>query len=119
MNYRLEINRPERGSNIAFNTIIFDSFKINIVERYSGSMPSRLKLSHVLFKVRTLDDNIIETKEGNGRVKIKGDEFETYQRARRVLDSYEYKNKIINRKKVEEDYVHLILGLVIANYNLS
>ncbi|CAM3109716.1 prevent-host-death protein [Chryseobacterium flavum] len=119
MNYKLELNTQEPNSKIVFNTILFDSFKINIVERYIGSVKSRLTLCEALFKVRTLDDEIIKRKDGNIRVKIKGDNFETYQQLSRRLSSYEYKNKLINRKEVEQDYVHFILGLVIANYQLN
>ncbi len=119
MNYTLELNTQEHGSNIVFNNIVFDSFKVNIVERHAGSMRSRLKLNHVLFKVRTLDDNLIQTKDGNGRIKIKGEDFEMYQKVIQPLSSYEYKNKLINRKEVEENYVHFILRLVILNYTLS
>jgi predicted RNase H-like nuclease len=119
MNYTLELNTQEPGSNIVFNNIVFDAFKVNIVERHAGSMRSRLKLNHVLFKVRTLDNHLIETKDGNGRIKIKGEDFEIYQRITQVLESYEYKNKLLNRKDVEQEYVHFILRLVISNYDLN
>lgn len=119
MNYTLELNTQEPGSNIVFNNIVFDAFKVNIVERHIGTMRSRSKLNHVLFKVRTLDNDLIKTKAGNGRIKIKGEDFEIYQRAMQTLASYEYKNKLINRKKVEEEYVHFILRLVISNYALN
>ncbi|REC50425.1 prevent-host-death protein [Chryseobacterium pennipullorum] len=119
MNYTLELNTQKPDSNIVFNTIVFDSFKVNIIERYTGRMNFNPKLCHVLFKVRTLDDVIIKTREDNGRVKIKGDQFETYQQLVRVLNSYEFKNKLINRQESEQDYVHFILGLVIVNYQLS
>ncbi|MGR3857253.1 MULTISPECIES: prevent-host-death protein [Chryseobacterium] len=119
MNYKLELNTQEPNSKIVFNNIIFDSFKINIVERYIGSMKARPTLCEVLFKVRTLDNVLINRKDGNIRVKIKGDDFETYQKLSRDLNSYEYKNKLINRKEVEQNYVHFILSLVITNYQLN
>ncbi|AZA84145.1 prevent-host-death protein [Chryseobacterium lactis] len=119
MNYKLELNTQEPNSKIVFNTILFDSFKINIVERYIGSMRSRPTLCEALFKVRTLDDVLVARRDGNTRVKIKGDEFETYQRLIRDLSSYEYKNRLINRKDVEQNYVHFVLSLVIANYDLN
>lgn len=119
MNYKLELNTQEPNSNIVFHTIIFDSFKVNIVERYIGSMKFQPKLCEVLFKVRTLDDVLVNRRDGNVRIKIKGDDFETYQNLSKRLDSYEYKNKLINRKDVEQDYVHFILSLVIANYQLN
>ena len=78
-----------------------------------------MKFHHVLFKVRTLDNAIIKTKNGNNRIMIKGDELETYQRLVKALGSYEYRNKLINRKAVDEDYVHFILSLVISNYTLN
>ncbi|ASW73237.1 prevent-host-death protein [Chryseobacterium piperi] len=119
MNYKLALNMQERNSNIVFNTILFDFFKVNIVERYAGSMNFNPKLCEVLFKVRTLDDQLIKKKDDNIRVKIKGDDYEIYQRLTQKLNSYEYKNKLINRKEAEEEYVHFILSLVIANYNLN
>ncbi|MDR6404065.1 ribosomal protein S10 [Chryseobacterium ginsenosidimutans] len=78
MNYTLELNTQEHGSNIVFNTIIFDSFKVNIVERYVGLMNANPKLCEALFKVRTLDNELIKTKKGNSRIKIKGKNFEVY-----------------------------------------
>ncbi|MBV8324888.1 prevent-host-death protein [Chryseobacterium sp.] len=119
MNYKLELNTQEPNSKIVFNTILFDSFKINIVERYIGSAKSRLTLCEALFKVRTLDDQLIPRRDGNTRVKIKGDTFETYHGLSKRLSSYEYKNKLINRKDADQDYVHFILSLVIANYDLN
>ncbi|MCS4300640.1 MULTISPECIES: prevent-host-death protein [Chryseobacterium] len=119
MNYKLELNTQEPNSKIVFHNIIFDSFKINIVERYIGAMNFRPKLSNVLFKVRTLDNQLINRKDGNIRVKIKEDNFETYQKLSQALNSYEYKNKLINRQETDQNYVHFILSLVIANYNLN
>lgn len=119
MNYKLELNTQEPSSILVFNNILFDSFKVNIVERHIGPIRSPLKLHHVLFKVRTLDDQIIKTREGNHKIMIKGDNMETYQRLIKVLASYHYKKKLINRKVADEDYVHFILSLVIANYNLN
>ncbi|SDQ65249.1 hypothetical protein SAMN05421664_2028 [Chryseobacterium soldanellicola] len=119
MNYTLELNTQEPDSNIVFNTIVFDSFKVNIVERYIGRMNYSPKLCHVLFKVRTLDNEIIKTRDGNARSKIKGDKFEEYYKLSRILNSYDYKNRLINRKDAEQDYVHFILSLVIFNYELN
>lgn len=118
MNYKLELNTQEPNSNIVFNTIFFDSFKVNIVERYTGSMKFNPKLCEVLFKVRTLDNELITKRDGNVRVKIK-EEFEAYERLSKALDSYEYKNKLINRQEVEQNYVHFMIGMVIANYELN
>ena len=119
MNYKLELNTQEPNSNIVFHTIKFDSFKVNIVERYIGSMKFQPRLFEVLFKVRTLDDVLVNRRDGNVRIKIKGEDFDIYQGLSRQLDSYEYKNKLINRKDAEQDYVHFILRLVIMNYDLN
>ena len=44
MNYKLELNTQEIGSNVVFNNIIFDFFKVNIVERLSKNQGSRTKV---------------------------------------------------------------------------
>ncbi|MDQ0593876.1 hypothetical protein QFZ37_002245 [Chryseobacterium ginsenosidimutans] len=119
MNYKLELNTQEPGSNIVFNTIVFDSFKVNIIERYIGRMNFNPRLFEAGFKVRTLDDEIVKRRDGNVKIKIKGDDFETYQQLTRTLNSYDYKNRLINRKDVDQDYVHFILSLVITNYELK
>ena len=119
MNYKLELNTQERGSKIVFNTIVFDSFKINIVERYMGRMDSNPKLCEVLFKVRTIDDILVKRKDGNSRVRIKGDDFEEYQNLSKVLNSYDYRNKLRSQKDANQEYVHFILRLVIINYDLN
>lgn len=80
MNYKLELNTQEAGSNIIFNNIIFDFFKVNIIERHAISKSSKSSLKDVIFKIRTLDDTIIKTKEDNGRVKLKGDNLESYKK---------------------------------------
>lgn len=119
MNYKLELNTQEPGSKIVFNTIVFDSFKINIVERYMGKMNSNPKLCEVLFKVRTLNDEIIKRKDGHLRIRIKGEEFESYEKLTRTLNSYDYRNKLLNRKEADQEYVHFILRMVISNYDLN
>ena len=75
--------------------------------------------SIILFKVRTLNDEIIKTKEGNSRVKLKGDAFIAYNKLMKTLNSYEYQNKIINREATEQEFVDFILGLVVSNYKVS
>ncbi|UWX60852.1 prevent-host-death protein [Chryseobacterium oranimense] len=119
MKYTLELNTQEPGSNIVFNTIIFDTFKINIIEKYVGKMYSNPKLCEAIFKVRTLDDSIITARNGNSRIKIKGDQFQVYHTLTRVLNSYHYKNKLLNRNEADQDYVHFILKMVIHNYELN
>ena len=96
MNYKLELNKQGAGTNIIFHNIIFD-----------------------FFKVRTLNDEIINTKKGNGRVKLKGDTFLTYKEMVKVLNSYEYQNKIINRETAKQKFVDFILGLVVSNYKIN
>jgi len=119
MNYKLELNTQEPNSKIVFNNILFDAFKVNVIERYTGDMRKNPILCEVLFKVRTLGDEIIEKRDGNVRVKIKGEDFEVYQRLARTFKSYEFKNKLMNRKDVEQEYVHFILSMVIVNYQLN
>jgi len=118
MQYRLELNTPSTDPNIVFHNILFDSFKINIIERHGKKIKGASKLLEVKFKVRTLDDQLIQKKDGNGRVKLKNDDFETYQSLVREFRSYEYKNKLINRSEVQQKFVYFLLQHVIANYNL-
>ncbi|WDF45882.1 prevent-host-death protein [Chryseobacterium sp. KACC 21268] len=119
MNYKLELQTQDPGSNIVFNNIILDVFKVNIVERYSGKMNMKPKLCEVVFKVRTLDDQIIKKKDGNVNTYIRNDGFTNYKTFINVLSSYHYKKKLINRKEAEQDFVHFILSLVVTNYELN
>lgn len=116
MNYKLQLRTPESTPNLIFNTIFFDAFKVNIVERYFGPAP---KSCEVLFKVRTLDDKIVNRKDGNVRVKLKDNDFETYKSLLKIIGSYEYKNKLISRNDADQNFVHFILRLVIMNYDLN
>lgn len=70
MKYTLELDIREGGSNVVFNNILLNSFKINIVERYSYDKAEKLQLREVLFKVRTLDDQIIKKKDGTPEVQL-------------------------------------------------
>ena len=115
MNYKLELYTQEIGSNVVFNNIIFDFFKVNIVERLSKNQSA----SFIIFKVRTLNNEIIKTKKDSGRVKLKGDAFLTYKKLVKVLNSYEYKNKLINRKIAEQNFVDFILSQVVSNYTMN
>ena len=119
MNYKLELNKQGIGPNIIFHNIIFDFFKVNIVERYPKSMASTLSPDFIIFKVRTLNNEIIKTKKDSGRVKLKGDAFLTYKKLVKVLNSYEYQNKIINRETAKQKFVDFILGLVVSNYKIN
>jgi hypothetical protein len=116
MNYKLQLHTPESTANLIFNTIYFDAFKVNIVERYYGPMP---KSCEVVFKVRTLDDQIVQRKDGNVKIKVKDGDLDIYKRLLKTLQSYEYKNHLINRNDAEQDFVHFILRLVIMNYQLN
>ncbi|MFC3157953.1 hypothetical protein SAMN05443633_104297 [Chryseobacterium arachidis] len=119
MNYKLELRTQESKSNIVFNNILFDAFKVNIIEKYAGKMTAKPILSEVVFKVRTLDDTLVMRKDGHIRIKVKGDDFQIYQNLSKILNSYDYKHKLINRANAEQDYVHYMLSLVIANYQLN
>ena len=119
MNYKLELNKQEANPNLIFNNIIFDFFKVNIVERYSKPINPNLSASFVNFKVRTLNDEIIKTRKGNGRVKLKKENLITYNKLKKVLNSYEYKNKLINRKTAEQEYADFFLSLVVANFKIN
>jgi len=117
MNFKLEINARERGSNLSFKTIYFNAFKINIIERYSGGKGQE-KFYHIVIKLRTIDDNIIKTKNGAGRIMLNESDFEQYGRLSKVLSSYEYRNKLMDRKLIEDEFTNFILGKMVAHYQL-
>ena len=119
MNYTLELDIRQDGSNVVFNNIVLNSFKVNIVERYSEDKSAKLILREVLFKVRTLDDQILEKKDGNLNSYIRGDGFAEYQKFKKVLSSPHYRKKLINKKEAEQDLVHFILSMVVHNYDLN
>ena len=52
-------------------------------------------------------------------MKIKDENLEKYKELIKRLYSYDYKNKLINRKEADQDYVYFILDLVIRNYQLN
>ncbi|WDF46283.1 prevent-host-death protein [Chryseobacterium sp. KACC 21268] len=116
MKYTLELNVREGESNVIFTTILLNSFKVNIVERYADCNAEKPKLCEVLFKVRTLDDQIFKKKDGNVNTYIRGDDFIKYKNLKKILSSYRYKKKLIDRKEAEQDLVHFILSMVISNY---
>ncbi|MCX8531383.1 prevent-host-death protein [Chryseobacterium luquanense] len=116
MNYKLELRTPDSQPKLIFHAITFDAFKVNIVERYCGVKPL---LCDVLFRVRTLDNQIINRKDGHVKIRIKDEDLEIYQRLLKVFKSYDYKNKLISRRDAEQDLVHFILRLVIVNYELN
>lgn len=119
MKYTLELDIREGGSNVVFNNILLNSFKVNIVERYSYDKAEKLQLREVLFKVRTLDDQIIKKKDGNLNTYIRGEGFLEYQKVKKVLSSPHYRKKLINKKEAEQDLIHFILSLVVSNYELN
>lgn len=119
MKYELELNIQEVGSNVIFNTITLNTFKVNIVERYSDKKDMKPKLCEVHFKVRTLDDKVLEKKDGNVNTYIRGEEFTNYVTLKNIFSSPYYKKKIISTKKAEEDLVHFILSMVVVNYELN
>lgn len=119
MNYKLVLNTKSETSNIYYNTITFDTFKINIIDRYKGVMSRNPILCDTILKVRTLDDQLIKTREGNSRVKLKGDDLEKYKNLMDILNSYNYKNRLIKQKEADEDYVHFVIRIYIDNYQIN
>lgn len=119
MNYKLELRTHNSFSNISFNNILFDSFKINIIERYMGRLDSNAKLIEVIIKVRTLDDQIIKRRDGHVRIRIRGNEFTIYQQLIKILNIESLKSLRSVTRSAEQDYVYFILNLVIVNYELN
>ncbi|PZU87300.1 MAG: prevent-host-death protein [Chryseobacterium sp.] len=117
MNYKLELNAQDSHYPIIFHNILFDAFKINIIERHSGT--KQKKLQRIVIKVRTHDDEIVKTKTEAFRIILKGDDYVNYEKLTRIFTSYEFKNKLINRKEKEQEYVYFLLQLVINYYQLN
>lgn len=119
MKYKLELHTKDSFSNIVFNNIIFDSFKINIIERYIGRVNYYEKLSKVVIKVRTLDDQIIRKNDGNIKLRILNKELKSYKQITKQLNTSVIKGKSADIKSAEHDYVYLILNSVIGQYNFN
>ena len=118
MNYTLELDTPEESA-LAFKNIIFDGFKINVIERYSSSRNSRITYSHIIIKLTTLDDQIIKTKNETVSKKLKQEDFQTYGRLSQTLSSWKSKNDKIYFKKAENDFVQYIVLMALDNYDFS
>jgi len=117
MNFQLELHTQNYGSNIVFNNIIFQGYKVNIIERYKGKMNNNPELTQLVFKVRTVEDHLLQTLDGHSRVKIKGEDLEAYKRKKSVL--IPYKNRRLHSKENEYDYMHFVLTIILANYQLN
>lgn len=87
MNYKLEINTQDPSSKLVFNTITFESFKINIIERYAGRMNLNPKLIEVFVKVRTLKEQLVKKIDGNSRLRVIGDDLTIYAQLSKDLQS--------------------------------
>ncbi|WP_312822812.1 prevent-host-death protein [Epilithonimonas sp.] len=116
MKFTLEITKPEIGSKLGFKTIYFNAFKINIIERYSNSTPS--KFYHIVVKLRTINDEIINTKTGSGRLMIKESDFLPYSHLAKALTSYDYRNHNVDRNKIEDDFINFVLSRMAVHYQL-
>lgn len=116
MEFRLEIEPADRKSKLQFKTIHFKSFKVNIIERYSGT--GFQNLYHLIIKLRTTDNKIINTIKGNGRIKVPEMYHGEYMRLGKTISSYEYRNKLLNTKIVDDDYVNFILMRMVGHYEL-
>jgi hypothetical protein len=119
MNYKLEINTQDPSSKLVFNTITFESFKINIIERYAGRMNLNPKLIEVFVKVRTLNDQLVKKIDGNSRIHVIGDDLTIYAQLSKDLQSVDIYKELKNKLTFEEDYVYFILKLVLNNYELN
>lgn len=82
-------------------------------------MTSAPTLLEIFIKVRTLNDELVKKKDGNIRIKLKGEQFATYERLIRVFSSLRYLNNADVREAADQDFVYFILQLVIAQYDLS
>ncbi|WP_312076157.1 prevent-host-death protein [Chryseobacterium sp.] len=117
MQYRLEWRVKSEDPDIIFHNLYFNTFKINIIERYGKNSKGYPKLLEVLFKVRTLDDELMMKKDGSGRVRVR---HELFARYKEIVKELQFKNKYQrqNRKVLEQEYIDFLLLIVIKNYNI-
>ncbi|WP_312078865.1 prevent-host-death protein [Chryseobacterium sp.] len=118
MQYSLELRSKDSTPTLTFNNIYFDAFKINVIEIYKVA-GKRKNLTKLIFKVRTLDNILIDTKTGNGRVILKDEKFEEYKKLSQDLNSYEFRNKLIDTGAVKQAYVDFLLMQLIMNYQIG
>lgn len=118
MNYKLELDNSEQPI-LRFKNIIFDSFKINVVERFSTSKNINITYSHILIKLRTSDDKIIKTKNGTVSKKLGVEDFKTYGSLSRALNGWKYRNDKEYRLKAENDFVQYIMFLALDHYDFQ
>lgn len=119
MNYKLELNVQPNGTKTIFNSITFATFKINIIDRYKGNMIQNPILLETIFKVRTLDNQLIESKRGNTRIILKDTDMENYRKLINTINSRQYKTKKIDQIMANEKYVNFMISLLLSNYNLN
>ena len=119
MNYKLELSTRDLSSPLVFNTITFESFKINIIERYAGRLYIDTKLVEVFIKVRTLNDHLVKKIDGNTRVRVTGSDLTIYKQLTKALQSEDINKEPKNQLLFEQDYVYFILKLVLNNYELN
>jgi hypothetical protein len=119
MNYKLELSTRDLSSPLVFNTITFESFKINIIERYAGRLYIDTKLVEVFIKVRTLNDHLVKKIDGNTRVRVTGSDLTIYNQLTKALQSDDINKEPKNQLLLEQDYVYFILKLVLNNYELN
>jgi hypothetical protein len=119
MNYKLELSTRDLSSPLVFNTITFESFKINIIERYAGRLYIDTILVEVFIKVRTLNDQLVKKIDGNTRVRVTGNDLTIYKQLTKALQSDDINKEPKNQLLFEQDYVYFILKLVLNNYELN
>lgn len=115
MNYTLEQEFPDKS--LAFRTIFFDTFKINIIERYRNVKSPTVVYNHIVIKLRTLDDQIIKTKKETVSKKLAEEDYQTYSRLSQKLSPSRYRNA--EKVQQEQEFVHYILLKVLENYDLA
>lgn len=117
MNYALKLESPEKL--LVFKTIIFDTFKINVIERYKNVKSLNPVYNHVVIKLRTLDDQIIKTNADTVSKKLTIDEFESYAKvAQKVRPMNNIKSNSV-RVSQEKEFVHYVLLKVLEHYDLN
>lgn len=95
MKYILEMELQSSNPAIIFHNVIFDTFKINIIERYSKYPDGRPLLCEAKFQMRSSDDRIFKKQNGDVTYNFRDPEFYHHKRSTKLINSCRQKKFIM------------------------
>ncbi|KQT20577.1 hypothetical protein ASG31_17570 [Chryseobacterium sp. Leaf404] len=116
MHYRLEKRLESRDPNVRFNTVYFNTFKINVIERYTNKKAETKSLCEAKFKVRTLEDKLIFKKNGEVTSYLRNENFIIYKSLLKAIQPQNLNDRLQQNQDREQDYVYFLLKIALENY---